>query len=69
MKSLRDEIPLCGEMEADFISHCERRGQYFTIHKVNHFTFGNAEYFTGKHKNSGFSAALLHSKQIMNPDR
>ena len=27
-----------------------------------------AKYFTGKHKNSGFSAALLHSKQIIDPD-
>ena len=23
-----------------FISHCDRREQYFTIHKVNYFTFG-----------------------------
>ena len=37
--------------EANFISHCDeivakQREQYFTIHKVNYFTFGNAEYFT-----------------------
>ena len=35
-------------MWANFISHCDRREQYFTIHEVNYFTFGNAEYFTRK---------------------
>jgi hypothetical protein len=29
-----------------FISHCDQREQYFTIHGVNYFTFDNAEYFT-----------------------
>ena len=31
---------------ANFISHCDQREQYFTIHEVNYFTFGSAEYFT-----------------------
>ena len=32
-------------MWANFISHCDRREQYFTIHKVNYFTFGVSRIF------------------------
>ena len=32
-------------MWANFISHCDRREQYFTIHKVNYFTFGASRIF------------------------
>ena len=36
----------CGRVGIYFISHCDRREQYFTIYEVNYFTFGFAEYFT-----------------------
>ena len=32
-------------MWANFISHCDRRAQYFTIHEVNYFTFGVSRIF------------------------
>ena len=28
-----------------FISHCDQREQYFTIHEVNYFTFGASRIF------------------------
>ncbi|MBP3321843.1 MAG: hypothetical protein J6M12_05780, partial [Clostridia bacterium] len=39
MKSLRDEICLAACEGTNFISHCDQREQYFTIHEVNYFTF------------------------------
>ena len=30
---------------ANFISHCDQREQYFTIHVVNYFTFGGRRIF------------------------
>ena len=32
-------------MWANFISHCDQREQYFTIHEVNYFTFGASRIF------------------------
>ena len=37
----------CAAARGGFISfHIATKEQYFTIHEVNYFTFGNAEYFT-----------------------
>ena len=52
---------------ANFISHCDQREQYFTIHEVNYFTFGNAEYFT-KFKSCNFILWPHNGATILHPN-